>query len=386
MATRICPDVLNDCNPCAGEFPWENLSAELAEPYVFVSPHIVIVPPPLGKFFTQLGCKRWCYSFVSQAEADLCAIAQARECATVDVPQPPIVPDPPDPPAGFPQVSVFATSPATSFGEAPGVFNISRTGSLSQPLSVQFTLSGEAQNGVDYDTLPYAVTIDAGDSNVDVIVVPMETGETISKSAILTVLGGSNYSPGASSSDAIEIGPQDCGTPTFKVQAWSEAFASVIANLMPNADGSDLPEWDGIFRQGVGSTYHVSNADCYAIAGKRIQLVIIPNQSFLSIVDCPPGCVGCPPGWVENLPGQPGCFSCFSGTANTFITSDYLGIDDGKQGALILGNQSSGIIGDYRFHISAYCAETFLGAASYHLEGGVANFRFGDLLLSVIDL
>lgn len=205
MPSRICPDVLNDCNPCAGEFPFANLSAELGEPYVFVSPHIIIRNPPLGRVFSQFGCKRWCYSAISQADADACAIAQATECATVDVPQPPIVVDPPLPPTGFPTVSVFAIEPSTRFGQDPGVFNLSRNGSFAQPLTVQFTLSGEAQNGVDYDTIPYSVTIAAGDSNVDIIVVPMDTGELVAKDVILTVLGGSNYSPGDSPSDNIQI-------------------------------------------------------------------------------------------------------------------------------------------------------------------------------------
>lgn len=202
MASRICPTVINcDCS----NFPWANLSAELAEPYVFVSPHIIIRNPPLGRIFSQFGCKRWCYSSVSQAEADACAIAQATECATVITTDPPIVVDPPDPPVGFPTVSVFASEASTSFGGDPGVFLLSRSGSTSQPLAVQFTLSGSAQNGVDYDTVPYAVTIDAGDSDVEVIIVPMDTGEIIQKEVILTVLAGSNYSPGAKSRDSIAI-------------------------------------------------------------------------------------------------------------------------------------------------------------------------------------
>lgn len=380
MSSRVCPTVI-DCD-CI-ENPWANLSAELAEPYVFVSPHIVIVPPPLGKFFTQLGCKRWCYSGVSQAEADLCAIAQTTECATVEVPQPPIVVDPPLPPTGFPLVSVFATEPATSFGEDPGVFNISRTGSLAQPLAVQFTLSGEAQNGVDYETVPYAVTIDAGDSNVDVIVVPMNTGEIIVKSVVLTILGGSNYSQGASASDTVEITPVNCGTPAFRVNGYDSIVAARISALFPNAVASPLPEWDGILRLSPDQTDHRSNASCFAIAGKSIDVVIKAQ----SVADT----VGCPSGWTESLPGQPGCFACvFALESHTFILTDVMQFE--TPGAAnpfhLFVNQSTGTIGDYREYTLPYCPESYLGYPSYTKAVGddLVRAEFGDVLLQVVAL
>lgn len=378
MPTRDCDIVINcDC----AENPFANLSAEQPEPYVFVSPHVILRNPPLGKTFQQLGCKRWCYSAISQADADACAVAQATECATVVVTQPPIIPDPPLPPTGFPRVSVFATEPTTAFGEPPGVFNLFRTGSLAQPLTVQFTLSGEAKNGVDYNTVPYSVTIAAGDDNVDVIVVPMDTGETIAKNAILTVISGSNYAPGAESSDEIEITPFDCGTPSFKVIGWGAALAQQIADLRPNAEDSDLPEWDGIFRLPQASDTYDSNSSCYAIAGKRINLLIQPSRMLQETVSCPSG-------WIANTPSHPECHSCvFGGTEITFITSDILTINDGADAATILVNGGSGIIGNYRFYLSPVCPDLYLGFLGYQLEGDdKAHFTIDGGLLAVTTL
>lgn len=380
MASRICPDVLNDCNPCAGEFPFANLSAELGEPYVFVSPHIIIRNPPLGRVFSQFGCKRWCYSTISQADADACAIAQATECATVTTGDPPIVLDPPEPPVGFPSVSVFASEAATSFGQDPGVFLLTRNGSFSQPLTVQFTLSGEAQNGVDYDTVPYFVTIDAGDSDVEVIIVPMDTGEIISKSVILTVLGGSNYSPGASASDTIEIAPANCGTPAFRVFGYDEAMAAEIAALFPDALASELPEWDGILREDQALAVYRSNSACFSINGKAIDLAIRPS---LTLADT----IGCPAGWVSADPPNTGCSFCPGLNSSDLFVSDLLTINDATE-SLVYVSHTTGVIGNYESYVSPSCQTVYAGSNTYRVSGDdLAHYIYGgSTFLSVVAL
>ena len=49
-------------------------------------------------------------------------------------------------------------------GCPPGVVRISRSGSTSQPITIPLTIGGTAVNGVDYSTIPSAVTIPAGDT------------------------------------------------------------------------------------------------------------------------------------------------------------------------------------------------------------------------------
>ncbi len=49
-------------------------------------------------------------------------------------------------------------------GCPPGVVRVSRSGSLTQPVTIPLTYSGTAVNGLDYSPLPVSVTIPAGDS------------------------------------------------------------------------------------------------------------------------------------------------------------------------------------------------------------------------------
>ncbi|MEO7299310.1 MAG: Calx-beta domain-containing protein [Verrucomicrobiota bacterium] len=85
----------------------------------------------------------------------------------------------------FPNVvSVDAiTADASETGPANGLFTITRT-SAGVPLTVNYTLSGTASNGVDYVTLPGSVTFDATATTTNITVVPIddsipETTETV---------------------------------------------------------------------------------------------------------------------------------------------------------------------------------------------------------------
>jgi outer membrane autotransporter protein len=59
----------------------------------------------------------------------------------------------------------------------PGVFLISRSGDKSQPLTVNYEVSGRAENGVDYLFLPGTVTIPAKKSAVAVKVKPFDDSD-----------------------------------------------------------------------------------------------------------------------------------------------------------------------------------------------------------------
>lgn len=81
----------------------------------------------------------------------------------------------------LPVVSIRATQPVTSEPcpvclVAPGVFTVSRTGSLGLPLRVHYRLSGSAKNGDDYGRLSGEAVIPAGESSVDVRVLATMDG------------------------------------------------------------------------------------------------------------------------------------------------------------------------------------------------------------------
>src|SRR5207253_878389 len=69
-----------------------------------------------------------------------------------------------------------ATAGETASGQTanPGSFVFSRTGIVSLPLPVTFTLGGTATNGQDFTTIPTTVTIPAGTATVAVTLSPLD--------------------------------------------------------------------------------------------------------------------------------------------------------------------------------------------------------------------
>jgi hypothetical protein len=62
---------------------------------------------------------------------------------------------------------------ASASGDA-GEFRITRTGNTSQALTVKYTIRGTAKNGIDYQSIPNAVTIPAGASEAAIAILPKQ--------------------------------------------------------------------------------------------------------------------------------------------------------------------------------------------------------------------
>lgn len=62
---------------------------------------------------------------------------------------------------------------ASKSGDA-GQFRITRTGNTSQALTVKYTIRGTAKNGIDYKSIPNAVTISAGASEATIAILPKQ--------------------------------------------------------------------------------------------------------------------------------------------------------------------------------------------------------------------
>jgi len=56
----------------------------------------------------------------------------------------------------------------------PAVFTLHRTGPTEKPLTVRIRLGGTAENGVDYQKVPYAVEFPAGTAQMDVRILPVD--------------------------------------------------------------------------------------------------------------------------------------------------------------------------------------------------------------------
>ncbi len=115
------------------------------------------------------------------------------------------------PASNLPRVTVAATTAtAREAGLVNGAFTVTRSGDLSAPLDVHYTLSGTATPGTDYVTLPGTVTIAAGDSAATIVVTPVddllvEPNETV----VISLLGDAAYLTGSPSSAIVTIVSDD---------------------------------------------------------------------------------------------------------------------------------------------------------------------------------
>jgi Calx-beta domain/Domain of unknown function (DUF4114)/RTX calcium-binding nonapeptide repeat (4 copies)/von Willebrand factor type A domain len=110
-----------------------------------------------------------------------------------------------------PSVAVIATDPGaaeTTTGETanPGKFLLTRTGDLSQSLTVAYTLSGNATNGSDYQNLTGTVTFEAGKDRaiVNVNILDDNIAEGI-ETVTLTLAANPQYTLDPSNADTIFI-------------------------------------------------------------------------------------------------------------------------------------------------------------------------------------
>jgi subtilase family serine protease len=125
-------------------------------------------------------------------------------------------------PPPLPAVSVTVTvATASEAGTTNGTFTLVRETAEDSPLTVTFTLAGNAGNGTDYVSIPGSATIPGGAASVDVHVTPIddplqESDETV----ILTVQKGPGYAVGSPSSGTVTIVSEDVA-PDFAVTAFT---------------------------------------------------------------------------------------------------------------------------------------------------------------------
>lgn len=98
----------------------------------------------------------------------------------------------PNPNAGTPVVS-------------NGLFRITRTGSLTAPLTVGLVFSGTATNGIDYTAIATNATFAIGSNAVNLALQPVSHVLAAPQTATLTVDGGTNYVVGLPGSASITI-------------------------------------------------------------------------------------------------------------------------------------------------------------------------------------
>lgn len=108
-------------------------------------------------------------------------------------------------------LTVTASLPnAAEQGNTAGRFTIARTGGTQTALTVNYTIGGNAQNGIDYVSLSGAVVIPAGASSANVAVTPIEDafGES-DETVTLTLSANGAYTLGTPNSATVTIADND---------------------------------------------------------------------------------------------------------------------------------------------------------------------------------
>jgi uncharacterized protein (DUF1800 family) len=125
-------------------------------------------------------------------------------------------------------VSVTATTATTdTVSVSPAVFTFSRVGPVTEPITVNYTISGTATAGTDYVPLPGSVTIPAGATAATVTFTPRRNPEnTNNRTATLAIVPRSSYGVGVNDRASVTIFAQS-GT----------LFVSTLRAL-PNAPAS----------------------------------------------------------------------------------------------------------------------------------------------------
>ena len=115
------------------------------------------------------------------------------------------------PPPEKPTVTVAATDAnAAEQGTDPGTFTASRTGSTAAALTVHYSLSGSAANGIDYQSLPTSVTIPAGAASANITVRPIDDTQVEgNETVLLTLTADAAYNVGSPDSATVTITDND---------------------------------------------------------------------------------------------------------------------------------------------------------------------------------
>ena len=134
-----------------------------------------------------------------------------------------------------PTVTVTATDAnASEPGTDTGAFSVTRTGSTTSALTVNYTLSGTAGNGTDYNSLPTSVTIPAGAASATITLTPKDDATVEgSETVIVTVSSSTAYTTGSPGSATVTIADNDSGPtlPTVTVAATDASAGEAGPNV-----------------------------------------------------------------------------------------------------------------------------------------------------------
>lgn len=187
-------------------------------------------------------------------------------------------------------VSIAAdTSSISENSTTPTTFTVTRTGDLTNPMTVNFTASGTATAGTNYDALGTSVTIPAGAASAQISVQPIDDNLVDNDTNLtLTLAPGSTYVYGSTTSATLtiantdvvtaSISDQEIGRPTsdttydFMVTLSQATTVPIVLDYSTTpdtaVDGTDYNSTSGVLTIPAGATSGTIGVDILA-AGER---------------------------------------------------------------------------------------------------------------------
>jgi hypothetical protein len=164
------------------------------------------------------------------------------------------------------------------------VFTVARTGALETPLTVFYTASGSASNGLDFEALSGSVVIPAGASNAPVVVQPIddvlpEAVETV----MLTLKSNATYVLGSPYGSSTALRDDDNLAPSVSLIAPDDlAVLNGPTNILLQARVSDADGWVrnvSFYKNGlwVGSAYGNTASGAPVTGGLAMCSVMMSN-------------------------------------------------------------------------------------------------------------
>jgi len=120
-------------------------------------------------------------------------------------------------PPSTPPVYIQVLSPgyALQAGLVPVSFRLTRVGSTSGNLSVDYSVAGSAAPGEDYEALSGTATIPDASDHVDVVVQPLAPGSTVDETVDVTISPGAGYTVANPSAVSITIRTASTASSSF---------------------------------------------------------------------------------------------------------------------------------------------------------------------------
>lgn len=190
-----------------------------------------------------------------------------------------------------PEISVALTDDsAAEAGPDTATFTFTRTEDPANPLTVNYTLTGTAINGTDYETNILSVTFGANESTATVTITPIddavaELGETV----VLTISPGPGYLPGfpASATTGIVDNESDVINVTAVNATAYERLHQDTITFRVDRLGETNSELFVVYEPSAGTAVHqvdFTGADGQALGGT---VLLLPGQVSQTIAVAP---------------------------------------------------------------------------------------------------